>query len=463
VGEAKQSASYSFSPTKNDSASTVDRSSARAGGGGGGGLAPNRKSINYKSMALHAYANKRASSKTSKESSSSSSDSSGKASSQTDSDDRNTARTMGRGGNKSPLRLAAAPASASRSGSSDGSSAKSSAGSEESVRIARREPARRRNSTHSQSSSRALNHTGALALDDKSGGGRRAKLRKAQNKARALGHGRGRVAPASDSSSGEASPLRPSRKRQLQSVAKASLYVQAKQPPWVAAVGEASASESDDSSEDERDNLREGKLKDKDGHVVVTGCCRIVSGCLNRVPSYFVSVPDPVQRELPPDREWERAERALAITGSNIRKRCFNVYGRCSPKKCTAPRQLRMFMFGCFADRTSKTSYQLLPQLVGAMLIGIEAFVLLVMEDKASLVFPISEVCRPPTPHCSSCAVNPQAPATLQAGPGPMLAIASATLLKLYLLAFGCQHHREWCPGQLLVHFEGASWQVCAR
>ena len=46
------------------------------------------------------------------------------------------------------------------------------------------------------------------------------------------------------------------------------------------------------------------------------------------------------RQELPADREWERAERALSITSANIDKRFYNCWGRCSPKRCTATRQV---------------------------------------------------------------------------------------------------------------------------
>ena len=35
-----------------------------------------------------------------------------------------------------------------------------------------------------------------------------------------------------------------------------------------------------------------------------------------------------------------------------------------------------------------------------------------------------------------------------------------SALAKMYLVVFGCQHHRECWQGQLLVTFEGQSWAV---
>eukprot|EP01052_Picozoa_sp_SAG31_P018886 SAG31_NODE_1355_length_8661_cov_3.130343_8_plen_486_part_01 len=188
-------------------------------------------------------------------------------------------------------------------------------------------------------------------------------------------------------------------------------------------------------SEDERDKIRQGRLKTDDGELVsCSGSCRKV---LQNLPKQLLSKPDPIMRELPPDREWERAERALSITSSTIIKRFYNCWGRCSHKKCTATRQTRLFIWGPSPTWSSGRAKQLFPQFVGAALVVLEAYVLIGMEDPTGLRTPLQS-----------------------RGVGPHVVAGLSALVKLFLVLFGCQHHREYWPGQLLATFEGASWAV---
>ena len=75
------------------------------------------------------------------------------------------------------------------------------------------------------------------------------------------------------------------------------------------------------------------------------------------------------QRELPPDREWERAEKALSASGGGIKKKWFNLWGRCTPKKLTQPVQLRLILFGLNITDSSTPVKQLAPQLLGWALV----------------------------------------------------------------------------------------------
>ena len=151
------------------------------------------------------------------------------------------------------------------------------------------------------------------------------------------------ISPKRGGGGSAAALKRSASKAKLQSVAKASLYIAAHQPPWVvAAAADGRAGDASSDSEDERDEMREGRMTTEDGAPVSCGaaCGQLLAG----LPRNLISRPDPIIRELPPDREWERAERALSITSAVIIKRFYNCWGRCSHKKCTATRQVRLFM-----------------------------------------------------------------------------------------------------------------------
>ena len=220
----------------------------------------------------------------------------------------------------------------------------------------------------------------------------------------------------------------------------ASLYVAAKQPPWVeAALAEKKAMEDgddySDSSEDERDRTREGKAGTK--------VCRKACGSCVKECCKFTSEPDTVERENPPHREWERAEKALSAEQEDITKRWRNCWGRCSPKRLTLVAQLRLCMLGgcglsCFccaftaSTRTSSKPRQLLPQVIGCALILANAF---------------------------GCGwVVDQTGTRLFGERNYMLGIFS--VLCMLSLQFMCEHHREVHHGQLLCRFEGRTWQV---
>jgi hypothetical protein len=258
---------------------------------------------------------------------------------------------------------------------------------------------------------------------------------------RASSSGRGRdtrVLMIGDKGVSSKSPARkhrdPRSKQRGKSLANASLYVAAQQPPWVeAALAEQAALENDDeefdSSEDERDRTREGKGgKESDFRGVCGAPCDMLAAGFGRL----VSKPDPVERELPPDREWERAEKSLSTSRQGIQKKPYNLWGRISPKRCTLPVQTRLVMWGISSTAKSSKVRQLAPQILGFFFIFINSWGIAVAQDNTGT--------------------------RLFGERNYMLFVF--TVVCAYCLQFCCEHHREFHSGQLLCEFEGRTWQV---
>ena len=244
------------------------------------------------------------------------------------------------------------------------------------------------------------------------------------------------------------------------SIVNTSLYVAAKQPPWVeAALAEQAAQEQSeseyDSSEDERDRTREGKGGKDSEFTLTRGCYNTCGKCSRRL----VSKPDLVERELPPDREWERAEKALSAGRSTIKKKWYNLWGRCTAKKLTQPVQLRLINFGLNITDSSSPAKQLAPQIIGMVLLVANVFYLAVGGDYTGrrlfgernymlFIFTVRISLRMLACNRSlyvhSRWPNPCAPQAVCA----------------YCIQFVCEHHRECHQGRLLVNFEGRTWQV---
>eukprot|EP01043_Picozoa_sp_COSAG02_P031715 COSAG02_NODE_2083_length_9893_cov_3.131815_8_plen_524_part_00 len=367
----KQSASYSYNPTSGigGSNSTVNEATELPGKLASPG-GPNRNVTAYKSMALASYQSEKKKAVLERNLSrrQADSDSSDDASAQTDSEDEALQARVRARGNASPTaRSQRSHKSGASSARSKGaaSSAHASSRSRASAAIPGRSPGRATGddsssvgSTTSESEEEEMTATEKMDMMSahRSGSAHKEVLMIGDKKHRHKG--------------------KRHRHQDDKSLVNTSLYVAAKQPPWVeAALAEQAAleySESEyDSSEDERDRTREGRGGKDSEFGLMKACCSLIFRKCRRL----VSKPDTIQRELPPDREWERAEKALSsATGSSIKKTWKNLWGRCTPKRLTHPVQLRLVCFGLTITDKSKPTKQLAPQLIGAALVMAHVF-----------------------------------------------------------------------------------------
>lgn len=362
----KQSASYSYKPTSGigGSNSTVNEAELPGKLASPGG--PNRNVTAYKSMALASYQTQKQKAVLERNLSrtQADSDSSDDASAQTQSETESLQAQVRAKGNVSPT----------RSKHSRKSSA-SSARSKSAVSSAR---------AASRSRSSAGGSPGRATGDDSSSVGSTTSESEEEEMTAAekmdmmashrSGRGHKEVLMIGDRKHRHKKGER-HRHKGDKSLVNTALYVAAKQPPWVeAALAEQAAQEYSnseyDSSEDERDRTREGRGGKDVEFGVIKGCCKL----LGRKARRFVSKPDNIQRELPPEREWERAEKALAATGGTIRKTWKNLWGRCTPRRLTQPVQLRLICFGLNITDKSRPWKQLAPQLVGYALVMSHVF-----------------------------------------------------------------------------------------
>jgi hypothetical protein len=375
----KPSASYSYTPTANSPAPSP---SILVGPGTAAATGVDRSSTAYKSMAMHAYTEQRqrgglpSQQRAQNSARSARSGSTSPASSQTTESGSDDGGRRHRGANDSPRSEAGAPPSEPKSVSPKSVLSPQSAGRSAGGGAAKRgsgagaTQATRRFTVQAGGGASSDSDVGPTTSESEGEDGRLggaspterdtmvSQRRRNGSGGRPASGGGGVLAIADRSGSagsgrrGAKTGLDASNRAKLaraQSLINATLYVAAKQPPWVrgeggrSGEGEYSEDSGDSSSEDER----EGKLGAECD--ACSSCRRTCTRCCQRLHSR----PDPVQRELPPDREWERAEKALSASGAGIKKRCCNGYGRCSHKRCTLPVQLRLFAFGWKPTRDS--------------------------------------------------------------------------------------------------------------
>lgn len=365
----KQSASYSYNPTPaiGGSNSTVNGSTELPGKLASPG-GPNRNVAAYKSMALASYQTEKKKAILERNLARrrvEASESSDEASAQTDSEDEAFRRKVRAKGNEA--KRSVSPPISHRSHASSASSARSKSNAS-----SNHAPSRPKTSTAIPGSPGRGNgddssSVGPTTSESEEEGMTAAEKMEMMQSHRSRGN-RKKALLLEDKKRHKGK-----RRQADKSLANVSLYVAAKQPPWVeAALAEKAAqemSESEaDSSEDERDRTREGKAgaHNKDAEFrPIRGCFRLLAHMFGRM----VSKPDTVQRELPPEREWERAEKALSANAATIKKRWFNLWGRCTPKRLTLPVQMRLILFGLNITDRSKPALQLAPQLIGFFLV----------------------------------------------------------------------------------------------
>ena len=365
----KQSASYSYNPTSGigGSNSTVNEAGELPGKLASPG-GPNRNATAYKSMALASYQTekKKAVLERNLSRTRTDSDSSDAASAQTDSEEEAIQAQVRAKGNVSPTRSKHSHKSSARSAHSR--SAMSSAGASSRLRSSAASGGRPGRATGDESSS--VGSTTSESEEEEMTAAEKMDMMASHRS----GTSHKEVMMIGDRKRRHSKGER-HRHKGDKSLVNTALYVAAKQPPWVeAALAEQAALEySDseyDSSEDERDRTREGRGGTDTEFGVIKGCCKL----LGRKARRFVSKPDYIQRELPPDREWERAEKALAATGGTIRKTWKNLWGRCTPRRLTQPVQLRLICFGLTITDKSRPLKQLAPQLIGYALVLAHVF-----------------------------------------------------------------------------------------
>lgn len=381
----KQSASYSYNPTPaiGGSNSTVNGTTELPGKLASPG-GPNRNVTAYKSMALASYQTEKKKAALERNLARrrvEASDSSDEASAQTDSEDEAFRRKVRTKGNEA--KRSVSPTRSHRSHASSASSARSK--SNRSNASSNHAPSRSKTSTAIPGSPGRGNGDDSSSAGPTTSESEEEGMTAAEKMEMMESH-RSRGKRKEALLLGDKKRRQKGNRRQGEkSLANVSLYVAAKQPPWVeAALAEKAAqemSESEaDSSEDERDRTREGKAgkHNKDAEFrPIRGCCRLLTRMLGRM----VSKPDTVQRELPPEREWERAEKALSANAASIQKRWFNLWGRCTPKRLTLPVQLRLILFGLNTTDRSKPVLQLAPQLIGFFLVLSHVFYAAIAPD----------------------------------------------------------------------------------
>lgn len=375
----KQSASYSYNPTSGigDSSSTVNEPADLPGKLASPG-GPNRGANAYKSMALASYQTEKK--KAIRERNlarrqDEDSESSDEASAQTDSEDEAFRGQVRAKGNSSPTRSSRSHVSGASSARSRSAMSSNHTSRSRTSVLSPGSPGGRSGDDSSSvgpttSESEGEEMTAAEKIDmmasHRSSSSHKEVLMIGDKEHRSRGRGKGKRKAH----------------RANKSLVNTSLYVAAKQPPWVeAALAEQAAQENSeseyDSSEDERDRTREGRgLKDAEFNLI-KGCCKMITKVLRR----FVSKPDTIQRELPPDREWERAEKALSASRTGIKKKWYNLWGRCTPKKLTQPVQLRLILFGMNITDKSQPVKQLAPQLIGIVLVLSHVFYAAMAKD----------------------------------------------------------------------------------